>query len=113
VVRIFNEVGACLATARLDAGIRVDVVQLPTGAWYDPQVGTAGDVLCIHGNPNVLTRDIGTSALAQGCSGQLSTVDIVRHEGALPPLRCFDPPAVAATSAAEWVENALGRMRSR
>jgi biotin/methionine sulfoxide reductase len=24
---------------------------------------------CVHGNPNVLTRDVGTSSLAQGCTG--------------------------------------------
>jgi len=33
--------------------------------------------LCVHVNPNVLTRDIGTSSFAQGfargCTGQLKT----------------------------------------
>jgi biotin/methionine sulfoxide reductase len=40
----------------------------------------------------VLTRDIGTSSLAQGCAGQLSTVQIERYDGALPPIRAFEPP---------------------
>ncbi len=92
-MRIFNEVGACLASARLDAGMRSDVVQLPTGAWYDPVPDAGGRSLCVHGNPNVLTRDIGTSSLAQGCAGQLSTVQVERYTGELPPIRAFDPPA--------------------
>jgi biotin/methionine sulfoxide reductase len=46
----------------------------------------------VHGNPNVLTRDIGTSRLAQGCTGQLSAVEIERYDGPLPPVRAFDPP---------------------
>jgi biotin/methionine sulfoxide reductase len=46
----------------------------------------------VHGNPNVLTRDSGTSRLAQGCSGQLSLVEIERYDGPVPPVRAFDPP---------------------
>ena len=30
--------------------------------------------MCVHGNPNVLTFDRGTSRLAQGCSGQHTLV---------------------------------------
>ena len=92
IVRLFNEIGACLASAHIDAGIREDVVQLPTGAWYDPVTDEQGRTLCVHGNPNVLTRDIGTSSLAQGCAGQLSTVQIERYIGKLPQIRAFDPP---------------------
>ena len=36
IVRLYNDRGACLAGARLTDGIRRGVVQLPTGAWYDP-----------------------------------------------------------------------------
>lgn len=46
----------------------------------------------MHGNPNVLTRDIGTSSLAQGCAGQLTTVQVERHDGVLSPIRAFEPP---------------------
>lgn len=98
IVRLFNEIGACLASAHLDTGIREDVVQLPTGAWYDPVTDAQGRTLCVHGNPNTLTRDIGTSSLAQGCAGQLSTVQIERHDGPLPPIRAFEPPEMAAMS---------------
>jgi len=93
IVRIFNEIGACLASVALSADMRADVVQLPTGAWYDPAVDDQGRPICAHGNPNVLTRDLGTSSLAQGCCGQLATVQLERYDGALPPIRAFDPPA--------------------
>ncbi len=32
--------------------------------------------LCVHGNPGMLTRDTGTSRLAQGCTGQLTVVNV-------------------------------------
>ena len=69
IIRLFNERGACLAGVTLTDGIRRGVIQLPTGAWYDPVDPHEDKPLCVHGNPNVLTRDIGTSALAQGCTG--------------------------------------------
>ena len=93
IVRLFNDRGACLASATLSAQMRPDVVQLPTGAWYDPVEMPDGTMLCVHGNPNVLTRDVGTSSLAQGCSGQLTVVQVERFEGELPPIRAYDPPA--------------------
>jgi biotin/methionine sulfoxide reductase len=46
----------------------------------------------VHGNPNVLTRDIGTSSLAQGCVGQFTTVQVERYDVVLPPIRAFEPP---------------------
>ncbi|MBE3637325.1 molybdopterin-dependent oxidoreductase [Mangrovicoccus algicola] len=93
VVRLSNARGACLAGIALSRDIRRGVVQLATGAWYDPLDPAAEHPLCVHGNPNVLTRDIGSSALAQGCTGQLTTVAVARHDGPLPPVRAFDPPA--------------------
>ncbi len=92
VVRLFNHRGACLAGAILTEAVRPGVVQLATGAWYDPLDPAADNPLCVHGNPNVLTRDAGTSRLAQACTGQLSIVQIERHDGPLPPIRAFDPP---------------------
>ncbi len=91
VVRLFNARGACLAAVRLTDGIRPGVVQLPTGAWYDPLDPGADSPLCVHGNPNVLTEDRGTSALSQGCTGQLTTVQVERFTGDLPPIRAHDP----------------------
>jgi biotin/methionine sulfoxide reductase len=92
VVRLFNHRGACLAGAVVSDAVRPGVVQLATGAWYDPLDPTADNPLCVHGNPNVLTRDAGTSKLAQACTGQLTIVEIERFDGPLPPIRAFDPP---------------------
>jgi biotin/methionine sulfoxide reductase len=92
IVKLSNARGACLAAARISDGIRPGVVQLPTGAWYDPADPEEEQSLCVHGNPNVLTRDVGTSSLAQGCTGQLSTVQVERFSGNLPPIRAYDPP---------------------
>ena len=93
VVRLYNDRGACLAGAVLSDALRLGVVQLATGAWYDPEDPAAETPFCLHGNPNVLTRDAGTSRLAQGCAGQLSLVEIERFDGPLPPIKAFDPPA--------------------
>ena len=95
IIRLHNERGACLAGVVLTDGIRPGVIQLPTGAWYDPADPEEDKSLCVHGNPNVLTRDIGTSALAQGCTGQLTTVQVERFDGNLPPINAYEPPAGA------------------
>ncbi|WPB85988.1 molybdopterin guanine dinucleotide-containing S/N-oxide reductase [Sediminicoccus rosea] len=92
IIRLFNGRGACLAGVRLSREIRPGVVQLATGAWYDPEDPEDDRPLCVHGNPNVLTRDVGTSALAQGCTGQLTVVEVERFRGNLPLIRAFDPP---------------------
>jgi biotin/methionine sulfoxide reductase len=92
IVRLYNDRGACLAGAVLSVALRPGVVQLSTGAWYDPEEPAAEKPLCVHGNPNVLTRDVGTSRLAQGCTGQLTLVEIERWNGPLPPVKAFDPP---------------------
>ncbi len=92
IVRVYNERGACLAGAVVSEDLRPGVVQLATGAWYDPDSPELDNPLCVHGNPNVLTRDVGTSRLSQGCTGQLTCVQVERFAGNLPPIRAFDPP---------------------
>src|SRR6266852_2720408 len=92
IVRLYNERGAYLAGAVLSDALRPGVVQLSNGAWYDPADPAAEMPLCVHGNPNVLTRDAGTSRLAQGCTGQLTLIEIERFTGAVPPIKAFDPP---------------------
>jgi biotin/methionine sulfoxide reductase len=92
IVRLHNERGACLAGAVLSEALRPGVVQLATGAWYDPADPAAATPFCRHGNPNVLTRDAGTSRLAQGSTGQLTRVEIERFDDKLPPIKAFDPP---------------------
>lgn len=94
VVRIFNDRGACLAGAVLSSSIRPGVVQLSTGAWYDPELpGVAGSI-DLHGNPNVLTLDLGTSRLAQGPSAQTALVEVERFPGTPPPVGAFEPPVI-------------------
>ena len=88
VVRIFNDRGACLAGAVLSDAIAPGIVQLATGAWYDPDA----DGTCKHGNPNVLTRDKGTSQLAQGPSAHTCLVDITKLEGPPPTVTAHEPP---------------------
>ncbi|MBC9175473.1 molybdopterin-dependent oxidoreductase [Pseudoroseomonas ludipueritiae] len=95
VVRVFNDRGACLGGLRLDDGIRAGVVAMATGAWWDP----AGDGLDRHGNPNVLTQDVGTSRLGQGCAAQSCLAQVKRFEGALPEVTVFAPPAIAEEAA--------------
>jgi len=90
IIRLFNSRGACLASVALTEDVAPGVVNLPTGAWYDPEDSNAENPLCVHGNPNVLTRDIGTSRLAQGCTGQLTIIDVERWDRPLPPIRAFD-----------------------
>jgi anaerobic selenocysteine-containing dehydrogenase len=51
--------------------------------------------MCVHGNPNILTRDVGTSKLAQGCTGQITKVEVERFSGDLPPVRIFEPMKIA------------------
>jgi biotin/methionine sulfoxide reductase len=94
VVRVFNDRGSCLAGAVVSHAVRPGVVQLSTGAWYDPLDPADPGAMCVHGNPNVLTFDRGTSRLAQGCSGQHALVQVERWTGPLPPIRAYDPPAM-------------------
>ena len=92
IVRLSNPRGACLASAELSDAVMPGVVQLPTGAWYDPEDPAEDGSPCVHGNPNVLTRDVGTSSLAQGCTGQLTCCEVRRFTGNLPPVKAFIPP---------------------
>ncbi|WP_227319902.1 molybdopterin-dependent oxidoreductase [Acidisoma silvae] len=101
IIKLFNQRGACLAAARLSDGVSPGVIQLATGAWYDPQDPEDEKPLCVHGNPNVLTLDVGTSNLAQGCTGQLTAVNVEKFEGNLPPIRAYEPPRGALLKAGD------------
>lgn len=92
IVRIFNDRGACLAGATLSAALMPGVVRLATGAWWDPTAIGESDALDKHGNPNVLTKDVGSSRLSQGCAAQSCLVEIERFEKDLPPLTAFALP---------------------
>lgn len=96
VARLHNDRGSCLAAVSLSDDVMPGVVQLSTGAWYDPEDPAEDMTLDKHGNPNVLTRDRGTSRLAQGPSAQSCLIEVERHAGPLPPITAFDPPPFAA-----------------
>ncbi len=95
VVRVFNDRGAILAAAVLSDAVRPGVVQIATGAWYDPLERGMPGTLDKHGNPNVLTPDRPSSRLGQGCAAQSTLVQVERWDGALPPITAFDPPPMA------------------
>ena len=90
-VRVFNDRGSCFAGAVVSDAVRPGVVQLSTGAWFDPLDPTQPGSVCLHGNPNVLTRDAGTSKLAQGPIAHTCMVDLQRAADA-PAAKAFDLP---------------------
>jgi biotin/methionine sulfoxide reductase len=93
-VRVFNDRGACLAVAVLNNDILRNVAQMSTGAWMDAVDQDDGSLMCVHGNPNLLTLDKGTSQLAQGPTAHSCLVNIEKFEGELPPIQAFDPPVI-------------------
>jgi biotin/methionine sulfoxide reductase len=98
IVRVFNDRGATLAGTIISDSIRAGVVVLPTGAWYDPEDPNDPDSIDVHGNPNVLTKDIGTSTLAQGTSGHSCLVEVELYGSDLPEVKVFRPPLIVPNS---------------
>jgi biotin/methionine sulfoxide reductase len=90
LVRVYNDRGACLASAVLDQGVMPQVAIMATGAWFDPS--NDADAPERHGNPNVLTLDIGTSKLSQGPSALSVLVDVERWSGSCPDVQVFVKP---------------------
>jgi biotin/methionine sulfoxide reductase len=75
VVRIWNDRGETYAGAVVRDGVLPGVALLATGAWYTPRdPGSGGPEL--HGNPNVLTRDVPASRLTQGATAQSVLVQV-------------------------------------
>ena len=92
LVRVFNDRGACLAAVAIRTDLIEGVVQLPTGAWWDP-VEPGG--MCLSGNPNVLTHDEGTSSMAQGPSTSC-LVEVELYDGEAVRVRAHDIPTLVA-----------------
>ena len=97
VVRVFNDRGACLAGVILSDAIRRGVVELATGAWFDPVDPAMPGSLEKHGNPNVLTTDKPTSTLTQCCAAQTALVEVERFEGEPPAITAFTPPPIVGS----------------
>ena len=95
VVEIYNKRGSCLAGVNISDSVMVGVIQLATGAWFDPVVPGKIGALCKHGNPNVLTMDKGTSRLAQGPTAQSTLVEVKKFVGELPEITAHFPPALS------------------
>ena len=84
--------GACLAGAVVSEAIRGGVVRISTGSWFDPTSWEVPGALEKNGNPNVLTLDIGTSRLSQGCSAQTCLVEVECWHGEAPLVTAYDLP---------------------
>ncbi|SFE80844.1 molybdopterin-dependent oxidoreductase [Alteribacillus iranensis] len=95
ITRIFNDRGSCLAGAHLSDDIMPRVISLPTGAWFCPDDKEGPESLEYHGNPNVLTPDIGTSSLAQGPIAKSCLVDIEPFEGEIPDVKAQLKPVIS------------------
>ncbi|WP_439551300.1 molybdopterin guanine dinucleotide-containing S/N-oxide reductase [Falsiroseomonas sp.] len=92
VVRVFNDRGACLAGLRVTDAVMPGVARLSTGAWFDPSLDDSG--LERHGNPNVLTLDIGASGLSQGCIAQTCLVEVEAAPADPPAMRAHELPVL-------------------
>jgi biotin/methionine sulfoxide reductase len=93
VVRVFNDRGQTLAGVIVSDIVMPGVIQFPTGAWFDPlDRKSPGAALEKHGNPNVLTRDEGTSKLGQGPSAHSALVQVERYDGDLPEVTVHQKP---------------------
>jgi biotin/methionine sulfoxide reductase len=95
IARLFNDRGSCLAGVVISDALRPGVIQLSTGAWFDPVDPSQTNSLDAHGSVNVLTHDHGTSRLAQGPAAHSVLVEIEKYEGSLPPVKVHDAPDFA------------------
>ena len=73
IVLLYNARGKVLAGANISDNVMPGVVVLSTGAWFDPDYDLNIER---HGNPNVLTKDIGTSSLGQGPTCHTTLVEL-------------------------------------
>lgn len=96
-VKVSSARGACYATATLTPTVARGVLVLPTGSWFTP----GPDEVELSGNPNVLTPDIPTSALGQGCSAHTCLVRVEKVTGEIPDSDAVYMGSLQAPMAAE------------
>ncbi|MGF1788816.1 molybdopterin guanine dinucleotide-containing S/N-oxide reductase [Photobacterium swingsii] len=89
LVRAFNERGQILVGALVTDGIKQGSVCVHEGGWPDMEQQHG---LCKNGACNVLTRDIPSSRLANGCAANSALVKIEKYQGEALPLTAFVPP---------------------
>lgn len=91
IVCLENARGRCLAGVIFAPAMRPDCIALATGAWLDLRE-VDGKPTCVHGNPNILTIDKGSTGLSQGNIAHTALVRIRKWEGPLPEVRVHEPP---------------------
>jgi len=91
-VRVFNDRGQMLSAVKLSADVMPGMVVVNEGGWYDPLEPGKPGTLCRYGDVNVLTRDIGTSRLAQATCAATIAAEVEKYTGALPELTVFSQP---------------------
>ncbi|YCO02329.1 molybdopterin guanine dinucleotide-containing S/N-oxide reductase [Vibrio sp. VNB-15] len=89
LVRAFNGRGQVLVGALVTDGIKQGSVCIHEGGWPDLDAKTG---ICKNGGCNVLTLDIPTSRLANGCAANSALVRIEKYEGPVLELTAFTPP---------------------
>ena len=67
---------------------------MATGAWFDPLDPSVSGSMCVHGNPNVLTRDTGATRLSQAPIAETCLVEVKRYDGELPDITVFSSPDI-------------------
>ena len=93
-VVVYNDRGSFYATTVFDKRISVGVLQIATGAWFDPQQLDVDKSPCKHGNPNLVTHDRGTSRLAQGPAAMSCLVRIEKASAPAPEVTAFLSPNI-------------------
>ncbi|MBN6045616.1 molybdopterin guanine dinucleotide-containing S/N-oxide reductase [Citrobacter sp. ku-bf4] len=91
VVRIWNHRGQILAGAVVTDGIKPGVICIHEGAW--PDLDPAAGGICKNGAVNVLTKDLPSSRLGNGCAGNTALAWLEKYSGPALTLTAFNPPA--------------------
>ncbi|AMO46613.1 Biotin sulfoxide reductase BisC [Enterobacter sp. FY-07] len=91
VVRVWNGRGQVLAGAVVTEGIKPGVICIHEGAW--PDLDPAAGGICKNGAVNVLTKDLPSSRLGNGCAGNTALAWVEKYQGPPLTLTAFDPPA--------------------
>ncbi len=93
IVRVFNDRGEILAGVLVSDIVQEKVAVICEGAWYDPDVWGEKS-LCQHGCVNVLTKDVGTSKLAQSNCAHTALAQVEKFKGATRAINAFSKPRI-------------------
>jgi trimethylamine-N-oxide reductase (cytochrome c) len=94
VLRVFNDRGQILTGAVVTDDVMPGVVVISEGGWYDPLDPRQPGTLCKYGDVNVLSRDVGSSKLAQANCGHSIVAEVEKFRGKLPEVGVFLQPVV-------------------